>query len=102
MGCVNANGNVRSDQDALTITLDTRIDLTSGVDSVAISWRDPTGVTGEWVGAVEDTTKISYTLLQGQYLSPKGSWSFKALVNFSDGTKASGSTVKELVYGTWD
>ena len=102
MSCVNVEGVIRDDQDALTITLDTCIDLTSGVTSVAIAWRDPIEDTGEWVGTIVDTTKITYTLAVGSYLAPKGTWAFKSVVNFSDGTKASGSTVTERVYGAWE
>ena len=101
MSCANVNGVIRDNQDALTITLDTCIDLTTDVSSVAIVWRDPTGLTGEWVGTVADTTKISYDLSVGQFLTPKGTWSFISKVVFTDGSQASGSTVSERVHGAF-
>ena len=98
MSCVNVEGTVKDTQTALTITLDTCIDLTVGVSSVAISWRDPTGLEGEWAGVVEDITKVSYTLNGTETLSPSGTWAFIAVVYFSNGTVASGSTATERVY----
>jgi hypothetical protein len=98
----NGVGKIRTTQDKLTIELDTCLDLTSGVADVAIEYRKPDLTTGSWIGAVTEKTKVSYTLADDEFLDQQGVWSFKAKVNFSDGTTASGLVHTETVYGDWD
>jgi hypothetical protein len=98
----NLTGKIRTSQDKLTIELDTCLDLTSGVSSVEIEYKKPDNSTGSWVASIVDKTKISYTLADEEFLDQEGSWSFKARVNFSDNTTASGLVYTEVVYGEWD
>lgn len=101
MSC-NLPGKIRTTQDRLNIEMETCLDLTSGVSSVEIEYKKPDLTTGTWSASVIDKTKVFYILADDEFLDQEGVWSFKAKINFSDGTTASGLVHTETVYGDWD
>ena len=46
--------------------LDTTVDL-SAATTLEIQYKKPDGTTGAWAGAQQDTTKIRYTILTGDW-----------------------------------
>lgn len=67
---------VFKDQYLLTIELDTGYDI-SAATSVKILYQKPGGTKGEWVGSVSDTTKITYSVQEGD-LDTAGTWILQA------------------------
>jgi len=65
-------------QSLLTIELDTSYDI-SAATSAKILYKKPDGTTGEFVGVVSDTTKVSYTVDVGD-IDQDGTWVMQALV----------------------
>ena len=91
-------GKIYVNQTALKIDLDTGIDLTTGVDVVYIKYKEPDSDTiSEWVGAVENTTHITYVLSAGE-IDLIGDWTFWSYVDFTDGSKAPGEPSIVTVY----
>ena len=78
------------DQSLLTIELDTSYDI-SAATTVKILYQDPAKATGEWEGVVSDTTKVSYTLEDGD-LDTAGTWILQAYVEIG-GKKGYGGKV---------
>jgi len=91
-------GKIYVDQTNLIIDLDTGIDLTSGVTSVAIKYTKPGIETvGEWDADVYDTTHIRYTASAGE-IDTEGIWTFWSYIYFSDDTEAPGEPGEVKVY----
>jgi hypothetical protein len=97
----NIDGVIRTDQDALTINLDTCLNLTSNVDSVAIEYRAPDLTTGIWTASVTNTTEVEYTFSDDEFLSQSGDWLVKARINFTGGTSSSGTVQTITVKDAW-
>lgn len=72
---------IHKGQSLLTIELDTGYDISSAT-SAKILYQKPDGTTGEFVGSVSDTTKISYSVADGD-LDQSGTWIMQAYVEIS-------------------
>lgn len=86
-------------QTALTITLDTGIDLTDAT-AAKIKYKKPNGKTGEWTAQIDSPATsgtISYAVQAGD-LDMKGDWKFWSHITFSDATVAPGEAVVQRVY----
>ena len=66
----------------IELLVDTGIDLT-GADEVKILYKKPNNQHGEWVGEVNDTTKIKYILAPGD-VDVHGIWYIQSYAKFSD------------------
>ncbi len=83
-------GKIYVGQTALKLDLDTKIDLTTGVDFVYIKYQKPGSETiAQWTGDVENNTHVTYVLSAGE-IDTKGDWTFWAYVEFTDGSEAPG------------
>lgn len=92
-------GKIYYKQTALTITLDTNLDLTNA-SSAKIKYRKPNGKIGEWTAVIDSpatTGTISYAVQVGD-LDMIGDWRFWSYLTFSDGTIAQGESVVQRVY----
>ena len=87
------------DQGLLTIELDTGYDITSAT-SAKILYQKPDGTTGEFVGAASDTTKISYSLVDGD-IDQAGTWIFQSFVTIG-GRNGYGGKAYVAVQGNLD
>jgi hypothetical protein len=96
-----ADGRIRTTQDALTIQLDTCIDIT-GADGYFIDYCRPDGTTGTWTASLSGTQIVEYTLGDDEFLVPAGAWKFKSRITFANGTTASGLVYTETVFEEWD
>jgi len=65
------------------IILDTGVDISSAT-VLQVKYQKPDGVTGEWTGTVQDTTKIRYTLSEDD-IDVAGRWTFQSYVEVSGG-----------------
>lgn len=65
-------------QSLLTIELDTSYDISAATEA-KILYQKPDGTTGEFVGVVSDTTKVSYTVDTGD-IDQVGTWHMQAYV----------------------
>lgn len=62
----------------LQLKLDTGISL-AGATSMKILWKDPNGLSGEWIVSSIDGTKLVYNVLTTDITVP-GKWSMQAYV----------------------
>lgn len=86
-------------QTALSIQLDTKIDLTSGA-TFLIKYVKPDATTGSWTAAVIGVATdgiIGYTADAGE-LDAAGDWKVWAHVTFNDATFAPGDPATFTVY----
>jgi len=79
------------------ITLDLETDLTLATAAL-IKYRKPSGAEGQWTATVTETTKLSYTLQEGD-LDEVGLWEIQPYVELPD-WKGHGSVVRFYVYPT--
>ena len=86
-------------QTALTIRLDTKIDLTT-MSTAVIKYVKPDGTQSEWVavqyGAATDGV-IEYTITSAADIDQDGLWKVWAYIVFNDSTVAPGDTATFLV-----
>ena len=91
---------IYKNQTALTLSLETGIDLTSAV-TVVQKWIDPDGVTGEWVSTVREPATagiIDFVVPDSATLGKSGKWKRWAHVTFAAGTVAPGDFEIFTVY----
>jgi hypothetical protein len=91
-------GKIFKQQSALRIILKTFCDL-EGVLSAVIRFRKPSGKTGEFAAAVEDTESgvIFHECIEGE-IDVSGWWAFWAFITFVDGRTAAGEAAKVYVW----
>lgn len=81
------------------IKLDAQEDITTAT-LAQIRYRTPSGKTGLWVGAVEDTTFVTFITVDGT-LNEVGMWKVQIYVELLDGWKGRGETVTFTVYDSF-
>lgn len=77
------------------IIVDTGVDLTTAT-KCALKIKKPDKTTTEWVGEQSDTTKIKYTIIEGD-LDQAGKYRVQSYVEFAD-WEGSGETTYFRVY----
>jgi len=75
-------GKIYVGQSALTLKLDTEVDLATATDP-RIYYLKPSGTTGYWTGTVTETTKIQYDVADTLQLDETGLWKFWSYALFA-------------------
>jgi hypothetical protein len=87
-------------QTALTLTLDTKIDLTSATD-VWMKYKDPDGNTGQWDAIIKSPATlgiIEYEVENAGILNKSGEWTRWAYIEIASSKYAPGDSVTFEVY----
>lgn len=98
-------GQIFEDQDYLRIELTYTETITETPKEVKIVYLKPTGEEGEWKDNIYHDTegkKITYTLPAGTYLTPAGTWKFRAIMTFQDDRKLPSEPVEITTYSKWN
>ena len=91
-------GKVYVNQTFLTVTLDTKQDITD-YQIALIKYRKPSGATGQFTATIQNAASgiISYRFTTGQ-LNEAGQWIFWAHITFNNGDFAAGEPSFLMVY----
>ena len=90
-------GKIYVGQSALTLKLDTEVDLSTATDPRIYYLKPVSGLIGYWVGSKVETTKIKYDVVDALQLNEAGVWVFWAYALFE--TKVIyGESVKRFIF----